>query len=177
MLTPLPDAKGFSSSRLNGVIMLSIGPGCARGVGVLRFGMLWPEAVEPFRASLVSLGLAGCAAIGPLIEPLMPVLIVPAASDSSLVRAVLSPDCDLLMGDQERRLPNARGFWFDDSEVFGFAMTDFKNLLAFSRDAASLKNCRSRVCAVRPQFAFFGSNGESKTLCMRMTPAPVRRDL
>jgi hypothetical protein len=144
---------------------LSIGPvGGAREEGALRFGIVWPDVVEPFRASLLILGLAGWAAIGPLIEPLMPVLMSPAAPDSSSAPAVLSLECVLLTGDQDRRLPNARLLKFDpESELFGFAMTDLQNRFAFSRDTATLTNRCPRECSVRTQVAFVGSNCESYT--------------
>ena len=109
MLTPFPAAIGLSSSRLNAGMMLStVVFGCTIGDRLTPIGMLCPDATEPFLASLVSLGLAGWAAIGPLIEPLTPDLILATAAGSSAVPAVLFPVCVRLTGDQDLLFPYAR---------------------------------------------------------------------
>ena len=139
--------------------------------------MVWPGTTDAFLASLESLGLAGWAATGPLIELLMPALIVVTAVGSSPGPAVLSPVFVRFAGDQDLLFPCARLFCEDGSVGFGFAMTDFRNLLAFSRETASLTNTRSRERSKKRKAAFLGSDSGSTTAWIRTRPGPTRRGL
>jgi len=114
--------------------------------GPLMDGLLF---VGPLTDGLLLVGplTDGLPLVGPLtdgllfVDPLTDVLPVMAALIFSVVGAslgVFSPDVVRFIGDQDLLFPLGRVLCGVSPEPFGLAITDFKNLFAFSRVTASL---------------------------------------
>ena len=132
------------------------------------------EAFDRFRASLCNLGLAKCALIGPLMEPRTAPLMLPAASTGGAIPEFAPPESARLTGDQDRLFAFACSFCW--SVAFGFCITERRNLLAFSRETATLKD-RHRFDRERKRET--RSSGlvvcTSSINLIQMRPGPVRR--
>lgn len=146
MLTPFPEAIGFSSSRFRLGMTLSTTTVSIRGDGCAALPLVLEELeeyVELSRASLLSLGLCRWALMGPPIECRIPprMLLLVVFSLGVCAAAPLSPlccDCERFAGDQDLLLLWASlPFGVRESEV-ELAMTERRKRLAFSRVPASL---------------------------------------
>ena len=174
MLTLLPDAMGLSSSKLNEGMTLSVSAvaGCMSGDRPFVLCTLWPDTVEGFRVSLRSLGRAGWTFVGPLMEGLTPALMF--SPTPSLEAGESRPS---VMSDEvlDFRLLQVCLPCVGESVDVGLAITERRNLLAFSRGPASLiKTLLSDRLDV--ESALLGWDSASKTGWMQTRPGGTRRE-